>query len=147
MKKAGGGQKKSICSLVQELLFFYKQFHSSSPYPSHSLHHICTCNSTMWPASNSSPLIICSNPNYVLCLCPTKKKTSVPTISRHFLHPLHCLVPCNFPKTLAMRFSPPYPNPSVHCRFTAAHTVHSLPELTATHGRGKPRMWGCPHTD
>ncbi|KAK4813464.1 hypothetical protein QYF61_006255 [Mycteria americana] len=37
---------------------------------------------------------------------------------------------CNLPKSLAMRLSPPYPGPSVHCRFTAAHTVHPLPELT-----------------
>lgn len=95
--------------------FFFKQFHTTSPYPSHSLHHICTYDSTMWPVSNSSPLVIHNNPNPSPLSLPHPKKVSVPTVSRHFLHPLHCLVLCNLPKSLAMGLSPCSPSPSTHC--------------------------------
>lgn len=100
--------KKSICSEVQELFFKKaKQFHPSSPSSSHSLHHVCTHNSTMRPVLDNS-LVIDSNTNHLLSP-PHPKKVSVPTISRHFLHFFIAQSPENF----AMGLSPPFPSASV----------------------------------
>lgn len=121
--------KKSICSEVQELFFKKaKQFHPSSPSSSHSLHHVCTHNSTMRPVLDNS-LVIDSNTNHLLSP-PHPKKVSVPTISRHFLHFFIAQSPETFPKTLQWGFLLPFLVPmsrQVHCSSHGA-----FPELAST---------------
>lgn len=76
-------------------IFFWKQPHFL----------LLTSFPSKWPVSESSPLSINSNTKYLLRLSPTSKRHSLPTTSRHLLHPLP---PSQKPRNEASS-SPPQP--------------------------------------
>lgn len=117
-KRRTGGKYLSSGAEVHQLVrlgllfFFLKQFHSSSPYPSHSLHHPCTWKSTM-----SQTALLSSH-------------TATPTISSSSPHLKTSLSP-NYQQVLpssSSLSSPPQPSPKP-CREVFSSPFQSQPLL------------------
>lgn len=127
--------KKRICSEVQDFFSLKaKQSHPSPPSSSHSIHHTCTCNSTMWPASDNNPVI---DSTTYLCSLPHSKKVSVPTTGRYsFISSLPSL-----PKT-AMGLSAPTPSASV--QGGSEQLTQRIPSAGFYLSREELRQQGCP---
>lgn len=106
---------------------------------------IYVCTSPLCAPSLTALLSSYAAAQIISSVSPPAEESLYQLSATLLLYPLHCLVPCNLPKSLAMSLSSPYPSASIHWKFTAGHTGHSLPVLTATQGTGNVGLSASPH--